>query len=60
MRAHGLAGKNTLESGYDPFLIAFVLPTVSIEGRNRLEAFGFSVLEKELPVPLEEIEGPLR
>ena len=44
-------------SRYDAALVAFVAPSVSAAGRRRLEAVGYRVLEKALPVEVEAIEG---
>ena len=46
-------------SSYDAALVAFVSPSVSQTGRNKLKKVGFRVLEKKLPVEVEEIQGKL-
>ena len=46
-------------SSYDAALVAFVSPSVSQTGRHKLEKVGFRVLEKKLPVEVEEIQGKL-
>jgi hypothetical protein len=43
-------------SKYDADLIAFVVPSV-VTSRPILEEYGWKVLERGLPVPLEEIEN---
>ncbi|KAH8056118.1 hypothetical protein JL721_10083 [Aureococcus anophagefferens] len=44
-------------SRYDAALVAFVAPQVSEAGRSKLRRVGFRVLEKPLPVEVEDIEG---